>query len=107
MNYNDVVDVYNNMNVLLSDCDQSQLLYRLQNIVIFLTDHHAEIQANNPEYIIDFFDENERYYQLYTSVFDDSSKQAMDYTKYYMRLFELCVNVGDNQFVNHCSHISR
>ena len=91
MKYDDVVGVYDEMKRLLKEEETVRLLYRLQNLVIFLTDHSLEIHTNNPEFISDFFEENERYYKAYPEIFDEHSKDANEYTKHYIRLFETYV----------------
>jgi hypothetical protein len=92
MKYEDVIGVYNEMKRLLESETESRVLYRLHNIVTFLIDHFNEIDSNNPEYIRGFFDENEIYYKMYPSLFDDSGKPASDYAMCYGKLFNLCIS---------------
>ena len=92
MQYLDIVNVYHEMSRLLKVETESRVLYRLHNIVTFLIDHFNEIHANNPEYIRDFFDENEIYYKMYPYLFDDSGKPASDYAMCYGKLFNICIS---------------
>jgi hypothetical protein len=85
MKYEDVIVVYNEMKRLLKEEENVRLLYRLQNLAIFLTNHYPAIHTNNPEFIRDFFNENELYYRVYPEIFDDSD----EYTKWYIKLFEI------------------
>ncbi len=87
MKYENVVVVYNEMKQLLKEEEKLRLLYRLQNLAIFLTDHYPEIHTNNPEFIRDFFEGNEIYYKAYPEIFDD----ANEYTRHYIKLFETYV----------------
>jgi hypothetical protein len=88
MKYEDVVGVYTEMKRLLKEEETLRLLYRLQNLTIFLTDHYPEIHTKNPEFIRDFFEENEIYYKVYPEIFDEQSKSVDEYTRHYIKLFE-------------------
>jgi hypothetical protein len=91
MKYEDVIGVYNEMKRLLKEEEKLRLLYRLQNLAVFLTDHYPEIYTNNPEFIRDFFEGNEIYYKAYPEIFDEQSKDTYEYTKHYIKLFETYV----------------
>jgi hypothetical protein len=91
MKYEDVIGVYSEMKWLLKEEEKLRLLYRLQNLAVFLTDHYPEIHTSNPEFIRDFFEGNEIYYKAYPEIFDQHNKETDEYTRHYIKLFETYV----------------